>query len=144
MLLQMGKLRPWTAADQVTIGGGCWTRPRFSHTRSCFSLHQLPLPTPPPRSGPSPLSVTTTVILPSYVNCAALRKCTPHAGPRAPGPRPQPRSRLPPQPALTRADQGHGAVAALPVASQRAPGLALQPPRATSGPPPLPGRSDAG
>lgn len=43
----MGKLRPWTAADQVTIGGGCWTRPRFSHTRSCFSLHQLPLPTPP-------------------------------------------------------------------------------------------------
>lgn len=78
------------------------------------------------------------------MNCAALRKCTPHVGPRAPGPGPQPRSRLPLQPALTRADQGHGAVAALPVASQRAPGLALQPPRATSGPPRLPGRSDAG
>lgn len=44
-----------------------------------------------------------------------------------------------------RADQGHGAVVALlPVASQRVPGLALQPPRATSGPPPLPERSDAG
>lgn len=43
-----------------------------------------------------------------------------------------------------RADQGHGAVAAQPVASQPAPGLALQPPRTTSGPPPLPGRSDAG
>lgn len=42
-----------------------------------------------------------------------------------------------------RANQGHGAVAALPVASQQAPGLALQPSWTTSGPPLLPERSDA-
>lgn len=94
-ILQMGKLRPKPARAQITIGGGSWARPRVFDTKSCFSLHQLSRIPPPPTSAQACLSfgkrhrfqkTPETVILPSYVNCAALRTCTLHAGPGAPGP----------------------------------------------------------
>lgn len=100
-ILQMGKLRPKPTRALITIGGGSWTRPRVFDTKSCFSLHQLL----PPTSAQACLSsvrrrwfqkTPETVILSSYVNCAALRKCTLQAGPGAPGPEPQRPHTLPP------------------------------------------------
>lgn len=112
-----------------------------------------------------------TTRLRRYVNCEAQRKCTSHLRRRTPGltgrrpafrephfhlrPNPgvaaarissrsalrPPATRDRPQPILTRADQGHGAVAAFQGSSHRAPGSASEPPRATSGSPLLPARS---
>lgn len=100
-ILQMGKLRPRPLEPtQITTGGGSWTRPRVSHIKSCFSLHQLlpPVLRPVSRSVKQHRFQKTpeTVILPSYVNCAILRQCTPHAGPGSPGPRSQQPHTLPP------------------------------------------------